>query len=171
MLFSPGVASIIVFRSNSASILRIVEDDDSEECQRSTSYLSKLIKNDRPAFDLQYFDTRISLNESLKACRKTLVFLLAAIEFSPSQDSTMLGAMVGHIVTGHYRMQQDCWKILSDSSHDTLPHQHANHSRRLAFEMLHLFPIHLLCCAWLMIVSLNGIFRRRSTVRHKYASL
>ena len=92
MLSSSGVASIIVFRSKSASILRIVDDDDSEKCQRSISYLSNLIKSDCPAFDPQYDDTRISLNESLKACSKTLMFLLAAI--SPSQGQEQWSAIL-----------------------------------------------------------------------------
>ena len=34
-LSSPGIASIIVFRGKSASILSIVDDDNSENCQRS----------------------------------------------------------------------------------------------------------------------------------------
>ena len=98
-LSSPGVASNIVFRGKSASILRIVDDDDhSEKCQRSIFILSRLIKNDCPAFDPQYNNTRISLNESLKACSETLMFLLASI--SPSLDSsTMPYAMVSHTVT------------------------------------------------------------------------
>ena len=69
------------------------------------SFLSRLIKNDCPAFDLQYYDTRISLNESLKACSETMMFLLAVN--SPPLDSTMPSAMVGHTVTSakHYKLQ------------------------------------------------------------------
>ena len=97
ILSSPGLASILIFRSTSASMLRLVDEVDDEKCSRSIAYLSDMIKSDCPSVETLHYDTRISLDKVLQQCSKTLMLLLA--EISPALDSSLTGAMIGHIIT------------------------------------------------------------------------
>jgi hypothetical protein len=127
VLSSPGVASILIFRSKSASLLRIVDDIYNKKCQRSISYLSDVIKGECPQWDPLNFDTRISLNVVLKQCSKTLMQLLAAV--SPSLDSTLSAAMIGHIVTnavtGHATNLQISMSVLLNKQRAAVDRLHA----------------------------------------------
>jgi hypothetical protein len=96
ILSSPGVASILVFRSTASNELRIVDDD--EECNgRAITCLASAIRAECPQPDRQSYPTRVPRQQVMKECSPTLLALLAAI--SPSLDSTLPAAMIGSIVT------------------------------------------------------------------------
>ena len=51
VLSSPGIASILIFRSTTTSLLRIVDEVDTDKCSRNILYLSERIKADCPFVD------------------------------------------------------------------------------------------------------------------------
>ncbi|KAL8588411.1 hypothetical protein ACOMHN_029580 [Nucella lapillus] len=96
ILSSPGVASILVFRSCASDQLRIV--DDEEDCNgRAISCLASTIRAECPQPERQSYPVRMPRQQVMNECSPTLLALLAAI--AASLDSTLPAAMIGHIVT------------------------------------------------------------------------
>ena len=96
ILSSPGVASILIFRSMASAQLRIVDDED--DCNgRVISYLASVIKAECPKPNRHTYPTHLPRGYVMNECSPTLLALLAAID--PKLDSTIPAAMIGHIVT------------------------------------------------------------------------
>ncbi|XP_014671823.1 PREDICTED: uncharacterized protein LOC106812453 [Priapulus caudatus] len=97
VLYSPSVASILLFRSNASANLRIV-DDVEDDCNQAISSLGKKIKSECLAQkpDTSTYVTHISLDSVTGECSQTLLALVA--EISPKLQFTLPAAMIGNIV-------------------------------------------------------------------------
>ena len=99
VLTSPGVASIVAFRTYSAHILKIVSDDETDDVQRATKTLSKQIIaecRDTPS-DSRMYASSIDKELAASATSTTLQELLSAI--SPNLAYTLPSLLIGNIVT------------------------------------------------------------------------
>ena len=99
VLTSPGIASIVAFRTASAHILKIVSDDEKDDLQSATKTLSREIIaecKDIPN-DTTTYSTSIDKEHAAKATSSTLQELLAAI--SPDLAYTLPALLIGNVVT------------------------------------------------------------------------
>ena len=103
VLSSPGVASIIVFRDQASTTLRIVNDDSGEDVSFSVQRVAKAIKKEISHIEVDKGCYKPKLNQetATKATSPTLLDFLC--ELSPKLDSTVPALMIGNIVTSSLR--------------------------------------------------------------------
>lgn len=99
VLTSPGIASIVAFRSASAHILKIVSDDEKESLQNATKALSTQIISECKEIktDPATYSTSINKEQAANSTSSTLQDLLAAI--SPDLSFTLPALLIGNMIT------------------------------------------------------------------------
>jgi hypothetical protein len=99
VLSSQGIASIVIFRSNSAQMLKIAKDNDGEEVSRASAILSKQVIKECQEMPVDKWSYRTHIDKYVVAesCSDTVQSLLAAI--SPKLDQTLPALLIGNIIT------------------------------------------------------------------------
>lgn len=96
---SPGIASLLVFRSNNKAFkdLRIMQDVEGDCNYHAISQLAETIKSECPQSDNFNYKARLSKEQVTSECSPTLLRLLASI--SEKLNFTLPAFMIGHIIT------------------------------------------------------------------------
>ena len=132
VLSSPGIASIITFRSNTAHTLRIAKDDDnSDNIQKAISTISDEIKNECKSMvkDKTQYSIGIDKEQAANSVSQTVKSFLCAI--SPKLDDTLPSILIGNIITSVLNntatdLQVALGVLLRDSK-DLISHFHDYH--------------------------------------------
>ena len=96
ILSSPGIASIIIFRTNASSLLNVVKDDSEEV---DLIHFAKTVKSEIKALPVQktVYQKRVSFQTANNDVSSTVNAMLKAI--SPKFHNSLSGALIGNIIT------------------------------------------------------------------------
>uniref|UniRef100_UPI00358F791D uncharacterized protein isoform X1 n=1 Tax=Myxine glutinosa TaxID=7769 RepID=UPI00358F791D len=99
VLSSPGFASIITFRANTAVILKLVKDDDEDDVPTCIGKVGKQTAKECAAivWDKSSYNTHIDVNTAAESVSSTLLTLLTAI--SPKLTTSLPAMLIGSIIT------------------------------------------------------------------------
>jgi hypothetical protein len=99
VLSSPGIASIIIFRSAASKTLRLVNDDEEDERDIVLSKVGKLIRKEVRAIqiDREHYDISIDKQLVKESVSDSLLALLDRV--LPKLDGTLPSLLIGSIVT------------------------------------------------------------------------
>lgn len=126
VLTSPGMASIVAFRSASAHILKIVSDDEKESMQNATKAFSTQIISECKEIktDPATYSTSINKEQAANSTSSTLQDLLAAIsaDLSFTLPALLIGNMITSIVTKKTTGLQLALGMLFRDSKELLSH-------------------------------------------------
>ncbi len=105
-LSSPGIASIVIFKSRTADLLKLVPDED-DDLNSSISTVSKHILKETKSMSLDTnYNTRIDKDIAQRSVCRTVHTLLTSL--SPKLCSTLPALLVGNIITSVLRKQATC---------------------------------------------------------------
>ncbi len=105
-LSSPGIASIVIFKSRTADLLKLVPDED-DDLNSSISTVSKHILKETKSMSLDTnYNTRIDKDIAQRSVCRTVQTLLTSL--SPKLCSTLPALLVGNIITSVLRKQATC---------------------------------------------------------------
>ena len=103
VLSSPGVANLVVFRSKTLGLLKMVPPDDYCELDSAINSVGKKIIQELQDVEHSkwHYDIRIDKDSAADCVSDTLFHLLAKI--SPKLDKTLPAILIGNIVTSLLR--------------------------------------------------------------------
>ena len=100
MLSGSGIASLLVFRSRTSSILRLVakkEDDDDVEIELDKAAAHIVRESKKLARERNIYQRRVCTDEVLDVVSPTMLSLFSKI--SDNLNHTMPAALIGNIIT------------------------------------------------------------------------
>lgn len=99
ILSSPGLASIIIFRSNTKALLHLSSDDDDDQQSILVEKLAKVILKEVKGIELDtsHYNIRIKKEDMLSSCSPTLMELLASV--NDNLNNTLPALLIGNIIT------------------------------------------------------------------------
>lgn len=98
VLCSPGIASILIFRSKASSVFKLASDEE-DDLDIALHEIAKKIKTevqDIPA-DKRHYKTTVSSDIAMESLSPTVLALLTKL--SPKLDHTLPATMIGSIIT------------------------------------------------------------------------
>lgn len=105
VLSSPGVANLVVFRSKTLGLLKMVPPDDYCELDSAINSVGKKIIQELQDVEHSkwHYDIRIDKDSAADCVSDTLFHLLVLAKISPKLDKTLPAILIGNIVTSLLR--------------------------------------------------------------------
>lgn len=99
ILSSPGLSSIIIFRSNAKALLHLSSDDEEDQQSLLIKKLAKIICKEVKDIELDnaHYDIRITKEDMSYSVSQTMMDLLASL--SDNLNNTLPALLIGNIIT------------------------------------------------------------------------
>lgn len=99
VLSSPGIATILAFKSRTAKVLHIIPDVDDDDIENAVNKVKKKICQEvkEICIDRNNYHTRLNHENASEHVSSTVLHLLA--QLSPTLDNTLPALLIGNIIT------------------------------------------------------------------------